>query len=61
MRIELTSDEYAASLLLALGYATGAALKDGDKRMANSFTRVTNAVCRNDPNFRPYKVQDDKQ
>lgn len=60
MRIELTDDEYAM-LLLALGYATGAALKDGDKRMANSFTRVTNAVCRNDPNFRPYKVEDDKQ
>lgn len=60
MRIELTSDEYAL-LLLALGYATGAAFKDGDKRMANSFTRVTNAVGRNDPHFTPYKVEDDKQ
>jgi hypothetical protein len=54
MTIELTEDEFDM-LLICIGYAIGAALKD-DEKLGYSFVRVANAVCRDRPNFTPYEI-----
>jgi len=54
-QIELT-DEDASALLIMLGYATGAAMKQ-DPDLAKSFLRLTNTVGKQYPNFRPYEIE----
>ena len=57
VEISLSVDELEG-LLLALGYATGAAGKNGDLRLRTTFVRVINAVGRNRPGFVPYWVSE---
>ncbi len=58
MTIDLSSEEFDM-LLLALGYATGAAHKENEKRLMYSFVRLTNAVNRDNPNYIPYQVPEE--
>lgn len=58
MKIELTVDEYS-TLSVMCGYATGAAMQQGDKRLARSFIILTNRLHEGDPDFRPYEVSDE--
>jgi hypothetical protein len=53
--VQLTDDEYTTMILMC-GYATGAAMKQGDKRLADSFILITNRLHEGNPNFRPYEV-----
>lgn len=54
--IKLNRDQFDV-LLLALGYATGAADRDGNRKFFNAFMRITNAVNRDNPNFTPYAIE----
>jgi hypothetical protein len=58
IQVNLTSEEYEG-LLLLLGYATGAAMKEGGSKLACSFLRIANAVGRSSPNFIPYAIPED--
>jgi hypothetical protein len=49
----LTQEEFDV-LLLALGYATGAAMRDFNSDMACRFMRLANRVNQNNPNWKPY-------
>lgn len=55
--IELTKDEMD-QLTICLGFALGAAVQLGDKRMADSFIRLANIVHRDNPNWTPYQVSE---
>ena len=53
--IELSNDEFDR-LLIALGYATGAARQQhGD--LADSFLRLANLINKDNPRWTPYKVE----
>jgi hypothetical protein len=53
----LTLDDFEFdTLTLALGYATGAALKGGDRVLAYRFVRLTNTLHRHRPGWVPYEV-----
>ena len=54
MTIELTDDEYM-QLLIMMGYATGAAMKQ-DRKLADNFLRLANAVNKNNPRWTRYEV-----
>jgi hypothetical protein len=43
-------------LSVALGYATGAAFKDNNPKLARAFIALTNSVQKNNPNYVPYEV-----
>jgi hypothetical protein len=58
--IKLSRDEFD-TLLLALGYATGAADRDGNRRFFYAFMRITNAVNRDNPNFTPYAIEEEDE
>lgn len=55
--ITLTDDEFD-NLLIMAGFATGAAMKQEDKRLANSFLRLVNSINRDNPNWAPYNIED---
>lgn len=55
VKIALTREEYE-TLLLAVGYATGAALRDNDRKLMRAFLLLANAVNRDNPNWKPYEV-----
>lgn len=55
MTIELTDDEFD-TLLLMCGYAAGAASNHDDRRLANGFLRIANAINRNNPQWIPYEI-----
>jgi hypothetical protein len=57
MTIELSDEEFKI-LLLAMGYATGAAAKEGNHQLANSFLILANAVNRDNPRWIPYKTEE---
>jgi hypothetical protein len=59
-KLKLTQREYDA-VLMALGYATGAAQREGHDGMVNMFLRATNAVGRSSPDFVPYAVEDEPE
>jgi hypothetical protein len=54
--IEL-SDQDFKTLLLCLGYASGAAFKQHDDRAAKSFLQLANAINRDHPNWTPYVIE----
>jgi hypothetical protein len=54
----LSDDDYHM-LLLALGYATGAAREQNRPCLARSFIRVANAITRDNPNWKPFEVADE--
>jgi hypothetical protein len=54
--IELTQEEYHL-LLLALGYAAGAAGKLGDQLSLQVALRLANAISRNNPKWRKYNLE----
>ena len=56
----LDDDQYD-SLLLMLGYATCAAMKEGNRRLAYSFVKLANAINRDNPRWRPYEIPDEFQ
>jgi len=56
--IRLSRSEYEV-LLLALGFATGAAVRDHDTQLAHSFVRLANAVNKDQPGWVPYKMPED--
>jgi hypothetical protein len=58
MIIELSEDE-TDILTLALGFATGAAFKDGNRRMAYAFLALANTVHKNNPHYVPYEIPPD--
>jgi hypothetical protein len=53
IEIQLTDNEYNAMTLMC-AFATEAAFRKGDQRLANMFLTVTNRLHENDPNFIPY-------
>jgi hypothetical protein len=53
--IELSNDEFDR-LLIALGYATGAAYQR-DSDLADSFLRLANLINKDNPRWTPYKVE----
>jgi hypothetical protein len=53
--IELTQNDYEL-LLLAMGQATGAASRDGNKELARAYVRLTNSLFRDLPGFRQYRM-----
>ncbi len=55
--LEMTPDEFSR-LLLALGYAAGAASKSEDKRMFWDWIELANEVNSGNPNFIPYEIPD---
>jgi hypothetical protein len=57
MAIDLDDDEVQL-LLLALGYATGAAFKNGDSDIARGFVKLLNRIGESRPGYRPYAVSD---
>jgi hypothetical protein len=56
-RIELHESEYEA-VLLALGYATGWAMKD-NRSLAHTFLWAANALNRGNPNWTMYELPAD--
>lgn len=54
---ELTEDE-ASLLTLALGMALGVCSRTGNKNLSNDLLRLANSVHRNNPNWRPYEVEE---
>jgi hypothetical protein len=56
--ITLSEDEYV-SLLLAIGYATGAASLRGDGGYVGRLFRLANAVNRDNPAWTPYQVPEE--
>jgi hypothetical protein len=55
--LTLTDDEQDV-LLIALGYATGAAMKDNDRKLGYAILRLTNKLNENNPNYVPYQIPD---
>jgi hypothetical protein len=53
--IHLSPAEFEG-LLLLMGYAVGAANREGDQRLFRFFLRLTNAVNRGNPGWIPYEV-----
>lgn len=53
--IKLDRNDYYM-LLAMMGYATGAAHRDGNESLADSFVRLANAVNKDNPDWRPYAV-----
>jgi len=53
--LEMNLVEYA-ELLVALGYATGAAFRQGDLPLADQFTALVNRLNEGNPEFRAYKI-----
>ena len=64
--IEISSDEFH-SLLLCLGYATGAASRrfggdvpSRDRMLADSWFRLANSINEGNPHWTPYGVPEEK-
>jgi hypothetical protein len=55
MTIELTEDEFA-TLIFALGIATGGMFKEGRRDWAYNFTALVNKICKDRPGFTPYEI-----
>jgi hypothetical protein len=55
----LTRDEFE-TLLLALGYATGAALARKERSLSLNFIRLMNALNRDNPDYVPYEIPSDR-
>lgn len=56
----LSRDDYEI-LLIMLGFATGAAAKEGDRKLVQSFVRLTNEINKNNPHWTNYEVPADKE
>lgn len=54
---ELTEDE-STLLTIALGMALSAAAGMRDNKLRNDLLRVANSVHRDNPNWRPYQVEE---
>lgn len=52
---DLTRDEYE-TLLLMLGFATGAAVKENNNKLAVSFLRLANKINENNPRWIRYEI-----
>jgi hypothetical protein len=57
--IELTQDECDALCYMS-GMAMGAAHNQGNTFLFNAFTRLTNRLMANHPEYVPYRVPDEK-
>jgi hypothetical protein len=55
MTIELTQDDYD-SLLVLIGYATGAAYQHGNLAMARRFLALANRINKDNPAWIPYDI-----
>lgn len=55
MRIELDRADFEM-LMLALGFAAGAAHKADDMKLFWEFIKLANAINKDNPNFRPYAI-----
>jgi hypothetical protein len=55
--ITLSHSDYNG-LLLALGYAVGAAVKINERHVAQSFLRLANTINDGNPDWEPYFVPD---
>ena len=60
MVIELDEEEFS-QLLVMLGYAVGAATRDGHQILRDHFLRLSNAVNRKNPRWSPYHVLEAKR
>jgi hypothetical protein len=58
MKIELSQEEHQL-LILALGMASGVALRDGDAPLFRALQRLANTVNKDNPNWKPYAVQEE--
>jgi hypothetical protein len=56
VRIEIPRDTHSL-LLLALGYAAGAAMKHGQNDLYRRFLQLANDINRGNPNYVPYEVR----
>jgi hypothetical protein len=57
--ITLEHSDYNA-LVMALGYAVGAAVKINEQPMAESFLRLANVINYGNPDWEPYYVPDEE-
>lgn len=57
VEVNLTEDERSL-LTLALGMATGVALRDGSRKLASDLLQLANTVHKNNPAWRPYAVDE---
>jgi hypothetical protein len=53
--LDMSSSDFE-ELLLALGFAAGAAHRDHDMRLFWRFIAITNRINRTNPNFDPYEI-----
>lgn len=58
VHLQLTEEEFD-SLTIMMGMATGAAFKNGFKRLAYSFLRLANEVHKNNKKWHPYVIPED--
>ena len=53
--IDISEDQFI-SLISALGYAVGAAIKDDERDHFRSWIRLANAINEGNPNWTPYET-----
>lgn len=54
---ELNGDDHDL-LLIALGMATGTAMRDGNSALANHLLRLANTINADNPHWTPYAVEE---
>lgn len=59
MVVDLNEEDFA-TLLVMLGYATGAARRQGERELSIRFVKLANTINRDNPNWTPYQVSDDE-
>lgn len=56
--LELTADAFD-QLILCMGYAGGAALRDHDRAKFRGFLQLANTVNEGNPNWTPYEIPEE--
>jgi hypothetical protein len=56
----LTRHDYE-TLLIALGYAAGAAHGRKEEKLFIAFLRLTNEINKNNPNYQPYELPPERK
>jgi hypothetical protein len=59
METKTLKDDDKVLFLMMQGFATGAAIRNGDRDLALKFLALTNKLNSDNPNFIPYRTVDD--
>jgi hypothetical protein len=55
LNLNLTREEFD-TLILALGFATGSAFKQGMGKLSYSLLELANTINKDNPNWKPYEI-----